>query len=103
MILSHYCSRIPYLVQGIRKGNKYYGLEICTRTLPCFNELYDYFYNHKTKIIPDNIYELLTPVALAHWIMGDGAKLNKSIVLCTDSFSLREVIILMNVLKLDMK
>ena len=34
--------------------------------------------------------------------MGDGAKLNKSIVLCTDRFSFREVIILINVLKLDM-
>lgn len=34
----------------------------------------------------DNIYELLTLIALAHLIMGDGAKWNKSIVLCTDSF-----------------
>jgi hypothetical protein len=31
---------------------------------------------------------------------GDGAKWNKSIVLGTDSFSLREIIILMNVLKI---
>jgi len=54
------------------------------------------------KKIPDNIYELFTPIALAHWIMGDGAKLNKSIILCTNSFSLREVIILINVLKLDL-
>ena len=32
--------------------------------------------------------------------MGDGAKMNKSLILCTDSFTLQEVILLMNVLKL---
>ena len=30
--------------------------------------------------------------------MGDGAKRNKGIVLCTDSFTLKEVILLMNIL-----
>lgn len=70
MLLSHYCSRVPYLVQGVRKGNKYFALEICSRTLPCFNELHNHFYADKTKKIPYEIYELLTPIALAHWIMG---------------------------------
>jgi hypothetical protein len=32
--------------------------------------------------------------------MGDGAKRNKGIVLCTDSFTLSEVILLMNILKI---
>ena len=32
--------------------------------------------------------------------MGDGAKLNKGLVLCTDSFTIQEVITLMNVLKI---
>ena len=32
--------------------------------------------------------------------MGDGAKLGKGIFLCTDSFSLTEVILLMNILKI---
>jgi LAGLIDADG DNA endonuclease family len=30
--------------------------------------------------------------------MGDGAKKNKGIILCTDSFTFKEVIILMNIL-----
>jgi hypothetical protein len=71
-----------------------------TRQLPCFNELYELFYRNKIKVIPNNIYELLTPIALAHWIMGDGAILNKGLVLCTDSFSLQEVVKLINVLKI---
>ena len=31
--------------------------------------------------------------------MGDGAKLNKGLVLCTDSFTIQEVVLLINVLK----
>lgn len=100
MALSHYCSNVPYLLKGRRKEVTLYSLEFSTRYLPCFNELYDLFYNKKIKIIPNNIYELLTPIALSHWIMGDGAKLNKGLVLCTDSFTIQEVIILMNVLKI---
>ena len=32
--------------------------------------------------------------------MGDGAKLNNSIVLCTDSFTIKEVVLLASVLKI---
>jgi ubiquinol-cytochrome c reductase cytochrome b subunit len=35
--------------------------------------------------------DFLTPVALAHWIMGDGARSGTGIVLCTDSFTKLEV------------
>ena len=35
--------------------------------MPCITELYHLFYvNPDKKVIPQNIYELLTPVALAH-------------------------------------
>ena len=44
------------------------------------------------------IFELLTPVALAHWIMTDGCARPSGLILCTDSFTLPEVIRLMNVL-----
>lgn len=39
-------------------------------------------------------------VTLAHLIMGDGIKQEKGIMLCTDSFSLKEIILLMNILKI---
>jgi hypothetical protein len=32
--------------------------------------------------------------------MGDGAKKNKGLILCTDSFTLQEIIILMNILNI---
>ena len=67
--------------------------------MPCFTELYPIFYLDGKKHIPGNIYYLLTPVALAHIIMGDGKLNNGSgLVLCTDSFTIPEVVHLMNVL-----
>jgi hypothetical protein len=48
--------------------------------------------------VPLDIYHLLSPVALAYWIMGDGSVHPSGVVLCTDSFSVPDVIRLMNVL-----
>ena len=48
--------------------------------------------------MPHNIYELLTPIALAHMIMGDGSVKSHGLDLCTNSYSIQDVIRLMNVL-----
>jgi hypothetical protein len=66
--------------------------------LPCFTELYDIFYVNGVKVIPKNIYEFLTPVAFAHLILGDGGFKSKGIYLCTDSYAIKDVVRLMNVL-----
>ena len=99
-ILSHYCNSLPVYRERIRKGKEQCSLEFTTRSLPCFTELYHMFYPDKTKIIPNNIYDLLTPVALAHVIMGDGSfhPVNGGLLICTDSYSIKEVVNLMNVL-----
>jgi len=51
------------------------------------------------KIVPINICDLLTPIGLAYWIMDDGYKSDNGVVLCTDSFTLDEVNLLVSVLK----
>jgi len=66
--------------------------------MPCLTELYSLFYLNDIKIIPNNIYELLTPVALAHMIMGDGSVQRYGLIICTDSYSLEDVVRLINVL-----
>jgi hypothetical protein len=43
-----------------------------TLNFACLNKYHDLFYKNKTKVVPLNIHELLTPRGLAHWIMGDG-------------------------------
>ena len=86
-ILSHYCSSSPRVTTGIRAGKLNYGLQFFTRSMPCFTVLHSMFYVEKVKIIPNNIYEFLTPVALAHWVMGDGSRERHGLILCTDSYS----------------
>jgi hypothetical protein len=50
------------------------------------------------KIVPSDIYDYLTPVTLAHWIMGDGKIHSHGLILCTDSFTNQDVARLINVL-----
>ncbi|KAG0122693.1 LAGLIDADG endonuclease, partial [Tuber indicum] len=101
-ILSHYCNSLPGLFftkkAGIRKENVNYSLKIVTRSILCFTELYSLFYLNKVKIIPDNIYDLLTPVALAHLIMGDGQIASNGLRICTDAYSSSDIVKLINVL-----
>ena len=56
--------------------------------------IYNLFYNSKTKVIPNNIAELLTPLALAVWIMDDGGLKSTSLRIATNSFTKQEVEIL---------
>lgn len=66
--------------------------------MPCLNEINLLFYPYGIKLVPNNIYDLLTPVALAHFVMGDGKKTQFGLIFCTDSYSVEDVVKLMNVL-----
>lgn len=70
--------------------------------MPCMTELHSLFYVNKVKRVPalaaNNIYELLTPVALAHFIMGDGSVIHHGLIICTNNYSIQDVIRLLNVL-----
>lgn len=99
--LSVYCSSYPYINKIIKKGKLFYSTEFRTRQLKSFNEIYNIFYlgDSKNKSITPELFHYLDYIAIAHWIQGDGAKRNKGgIVLCTDCFSVKEVVLLMNIL-----
>lgn len=98
-ILGHYCNKMPKF-RSMKKTNSptTHSLRFTTRSLPCFTEIYHLFYVNGVKIVPLDIYNLLTPIALAHFIMGDGARSGNGLLLCTDSFSLKDIIRIMNVL-----
>jgi hypothetical protein len=99
--LSSLCSGYPWLTKTIKRGKIFFALEFQTRQLNCLNEIYTLFYSEvKIKTIKPELYEYLDYISIAHWIMGDGSKKNKGVVLCTDSYSIMEVIILMNILKI---
>ena len=68
--------------------------------LPCFNYLWDLFYINKIKVVPLNIGDLFTAVGLAFLIMDDGGVgSNGTLNLHTDSYTLSEVNLLIEVLK----
>lgn len=98
---SHYCSSYPGFRVRERFGNITFSLQFFTRSLPCFIELHQLFYVGGIKIIPSDIFNLLTPVALVHWIMGDGSVSRHGLIICTHSFSILDVVLLINVLMIQ--
>jgi MFS family permease len=101
-----YCSNtIPKLQIRIRqKGKVYYQYRINSYTFSSFNWIHEMFYkkidNKYIKIVPLNIGEYLTPLALAIWFMDDGSSLGSGAKIATNCFTLEEVNLLCNVLKL---
>ncbi len=94
-LLSHYCKTVPNL-GFTRQGFVY--LNFATRSLACFSELYNLFYVNGIKVIPRDIYNLLTIAGLAHLICGDGSYKDGGVYLNTQSFTLLDNVRLMNVL-----
>jgi hypothetical protein len=66
--------------------------------MPCITELYHDYYANKIKVIKPCIYNDLTPIALAHWIMGDGTFNGITLLFCTDSYSIKDIVTLINAL-----
>jgi len=100
-----YCSsKKPKLHIRIKqKGDKFYHYRINSYTFSSFNWLHDMFYKKVeikyTKIVPLNIKEFLTPLALAIWFMEDGSSLGKRARIVTNCFTLEEISFLCEVLK----
>lgn len=102
--ISHYCSSLPrYEVATLKSGKgvkKYSLLVLETRTYPVFSELYKLFIVNGTKTISPELFNYLSPSALAYWIMSDGVSNQYGLTICTDSFSYSEVVCLLNILKI---
>jgi hypothetical protein len=98
LILSKLCSSFPVLINNLKKGKLFFGITFQTRQLKCLNEIYTILYEDNKKTIKLILFDYIDYIVLAYWIMGDGAKRNKGIILCTDNFTLKEVILLMNIL-----
>ena len=91
-----YCSNNkPKLTKSIGKKNKvYFHIRFSTWTYASFNFIYELFYKEGKKIVPsyDILYEIITPLALATWIMDDGSKrIGGGLLLHTNSFTFDEV------------
>ena len=100
-----YCNiNKPELKKRIRKnGEIYFHYSINTFTFSSFNWIHDMFYmcseGKYVKIIPHNIEQYLTPLALAIWFMDDGSKLKKGAKIATNCFTYKELSQLCEILK----
>lgn len=95
-----YCnSKLPVITTRLgSKGKLKKIVRFSTWTYTSFNWIYDLWYNNEIKHVPKCIDQYLTPLALAIWIMDDGAKVNKSLKLSTNSFSYSDCLLLVKAL-----
>jgi len=100
--LAYLCSGLPIYGKPIMRGKMFYSVALQTRQLDCLNEILNLFYEIKdgqfTKTVKPELLFYMDYLVLAHWIQGDGSKRNKGITLCTDNFTLQEVVLLVNIL-----
>lgn len=89
-----------YIRTWIDKKTKqeYSSISFTTMQLPCFISIHNAWYLNGRKRVPNNIMDILTPIGLAHWIMGDGSRQNKGLHLSVYSFTTDEVNLLIKVL-----
>jgi LAGLIDADG DNA endonuclease family/NADH-Ubiquinone oxidoreductase (complex I), chain 5 N-terminus len=101
-----YCSYTkPKLKIRIKqKGKVVYQYRISSYTFSSFNWIHEMFYklidNKYIKIVPLNIEEYLTPIALAILFVDDGSSVNKGARMATNCFTFEEVNFLCKVLKI---
>lgn len=97
-LFSTFCSSLPFLTAGLNHGHIFYSISLKTRALPCFTFYFNQFYVNKMKLIPAYLLINLDAVAIAYWIMSDGSYKKGAMILCTDSFNLRDVCLLIGIL-----
>lgn len=93
-MLSSYCGSFPRLIADKLS----HSVELVTRAYPVLTFVYDLFYIDGVKCINTEIFHYLSAQALAYWIMCDGAHYGGGLVLCTESFTIQEVVTLVNIL-----
>jgi len=101
-----YCSSIkPKLQIRIKqKGKVFYQYQVNSYTFSSFNWIHEMFYrfieNKYIKILPLNIKEYLTPLALATLFINNGSCLGKGARIAFNCFTFEEVNILCKILKI---
>lgn len=100
--LAYLCASFPYSSKVVLRSKSFFSLTFQTRQLACLMEIVNLFYINKNgkliKTIKPDLFLYLDYIALAHWIQGDGSSRNKGVSLITFGFSLKEVILLLNIL-----
>lgn len=96
-----YCSNNLPLNLKQNLGDKFHeSYQFNTYAYSSWLSIYKLFYtSKKIKVIPDNIHVLLSPLALAIWIMDDGTFKSPGVRLATNCFKKQEVELLSKALE----
>jgi len=91
-----YCSTtVPQFQIRIGRGGTHYrSANFNTYTFSSLLWLYELFYIDRVKVMPSNIIDYLTPLALAIWIMDDGGKHNAGLMISTYNFTYEGLLII---------
>jgi hypothetical protein len=99
--LREFCTTKGLYTYKVRSGKNsplYQRYIVRTRSLEVFKDICNMYYTvnelgKRIKIIPLHIVMILTPIVLAHFIMGDGTfhKYKHTISLCTQGFTKQEI------------
>jgi hypothetical protein len=100
------CFGLKLLVMPVKTLNRRTWLPIHyfqTFTIPYFTKLFSLWYTNGIKCLPTQIGLMLTPLAIAHWVIGDGGFDSSGrgigrVVLYTNNFTLAEVKLLQEIL-----
>ncbi len=102
--IKYLTSKYPHICKTIKRGKLFYSLQFETRQLECLKEIRSLFYidispNKYVRSLNINQFNYKNYLVLAHWIKGDGTKpKNGGKQLCTNGFTLEEVIMQINIL-----
>jgi hypothetical protein len=89
------------LIKSKQEKKIYYGYEFDLFTFSSLNWLYDLFYLNGKKRISEEIFQYITPMALAFLIQDEGGWVSgsKSVRIATNNFTLQEVELLRYIFK----
>lgn len=94
-----FISMAPHYFEQRLGAGRFPCVQFATRTHPAFSEWHRHFYVDGRKTVPIDIAAVLTPLALAVWLMDDGAADYAGITLQTHNYQCAEVDLLVEVLK----
>ncbi len=89
----------PKMEKRIGKDGKIrFFYRVRTFCFSSLNWIHQLFYPYGIKVVPANIADYLTPLALAVWIMDDGLRMSSGLNIATHGFSKADVELLSKVL-----
>lgn len=69
-----------------KRNKNHFSWYFHSKSLESLGLLHKYFYRGRTKILPENIFDLITPRSLAIWFMDDGTNAGNSYIINTQCF-----------------